>query len=307
MTKLTVRHRTTYSYRREVELAPHRLMLRPREGRDLRLLIHEISTAPSSEVSWSTDVFGNAVAAAAFRTPADMLVIDSFAEVDLTAPAWPIFNIAASGATYPFRYSEDEWTDLGALAVRQYPDPFDRLEIWARGFVAGSSTDTLSLLLDLNAGISLWISYQSRDDEGTQSPGETLDRGWGSCRDLAVLFAEASRCLGFGARIVSGYLFNPVGGLEGSPDRGSTHAWAEVFVPGAGWIPFDPTNRKMGGENLIPVAISRDISQVVPVAGSFVGPSDAFASMQVDVEVLSGNVSDMSQAKNGNHQTIAGE
>ncbi len=135
------------------------------------------------------------------------------------------------------------------------------------------------------AGVSKWIRYQSREDEGTQSPPETLDRGWGSCRDFAVLFAEAARSLGFGARIVSGYLYNPGQDSAGSEGAGSTHAWAEVYVPGAGWITFDPTNRSVGGFNLIPVAVARDIRQVVPVSGSFVGMSDAFMGMEVEVSV----------------------
>jgi hypothetical protein len=116
----------------------------------------------------------------------------------------------------------------------------------------------LALLKDLCAGVSGWIRYQSRDDEGVQSPIETLDRGWGSCRDFAVLFVEAARCLGFGARIVSGYLHAVNAGIKGSADAGSTHAWAEVYVSGAGWITFDPTNRSVGGYNLIPVAVARD-------------------------------------------------
>ena len=103
-----------------------------------------------------------------------------------------------------------------------------------------------------------------------------LDRGWGSCRDFAVLFVEAARSLGFGARIVSGYLYNPDQDVCGIRGAGSTHAWAEVYVPGAGWITFDPTNRSVGGFNLIPVAVARDIRQVMPVAGSFVGTTDAF-------------------------------
>ena len=120
------------------------------------------------------------------------------------------------------------------------------------------------------AGVSGYVSYQSREDEGTQSPIQTLDRGWGSCRDFAVLFVEAARSLGFGARIVSGYLYQPDQNIVGSAGAGSTHAWAEVFVPGAGWITFDPTNRSVGGFNLIPVAVARDIRQAMPVAGSFV-------------------------------------
>ncbi len=193
----------------------------------------------------------------------------------------------ASAIVYPFRYSDDEWTDLGALTRQQYPDPMGRLRDWARAFVRGQSTDTLSLLKDLSAGVTSWIRYQSRDDEGTQSPTQTLDRGWGSCRDFAVLFADAVRSLGFGARIVSGYLYNPDQQSLGSSDAGSTHAWAEIFVPGAGWITFDPTNRSVGGFNLIPVAVVRDIQQAIPVSGSFVGMTDAFAGMSVEVLVTS--------------------
>ena len=149
----------------------------------------------------------------------------------------------------------------------------------------GDPTDTLALLKDLSAGILGWISYQSRDEEGTQTPLQTLDRGRCSCRDLAVLFAEAARCLGFGARLVSGYLFNSSKSITGLSGPGSTHAWKEVYVPGAGWITFDPTNRSMGGFNLIPVAVARDIKQVMPIAGSFVGMTDAFGGMSVEVRV----------------------
>jgi transglutaminase-like putative cysteine protease len=239
-------------------------------------------------VTWAHDVLGNSVATAMFHGMTDNLVVDSVAELELHASAWPIFDIAASAIVYPFRYSNDEWTDLGALTVQQYPDPDGRLAKWAQAFVGGERTDTLALLKDLSSGVSGWIGYQSREDEGTQSPVETLDRGWGSCRDFAVLFVEAARCLGFGARVVSGYLFNPDRSLTGSTDAGSTHAWGEVFVSGAGWISFDPTNRSVGGANLIPVAVARDIRQAMPVSGSFIGNADAFAGMTVTVEVTSG-------------------
>jgi hypothetical protein len=149
-------------------------------------------------VTWAHDVFGNAVATASFQTLADNLVIDSVTELQHNATAWPVFDIAASAVFYPFRYSDDDWIDLGALTIQQYPDPAGRLRGWARAFVGGNPTDTLALLKDLSAGISGWIHYQSREDEGTQWPIHTLDRGWGSCRDFAVLFVGASRSLGFG-------------------------------------------------------------------------------------------------------------
>jgi len=282
---LRIRHRTNYAYRRTVSLRPHRLMLRPRESRDLRLISSEVRVTPAGALTWAHDVFGNAVATVAFSAITDALAIDATSELELHASAWPVFDIAASAIVYPFRYSDDEWTDLGAMTVQQYPDPDGRLRQWARDFVGGDRTDTLSLLKDLSAGVSRWVSYQSREDEGTQSPAQTLARGWGSCRDFAVLFAEAARSLGFGARIVSGYLYNPDDSLAGSSGAGSTHAWAEVFVSGAGWISFDPTNRSVGGFNLIPVGVARDIRQVMPVVGSFIGEGDAFQRMSVEVHV----------------------
>ncbi len=284
MTTLKIHHRTTYRYRQPVSLGPHRLMLRPRESRDLRIVSSDVTVTPAATLTWAHDVFGNAVATATFQNMASTLMIESAVELDLNAAPWPVFDIAASAIVYPFQYSADEFTDLGALAIQQYPDPTSRLRDWARAFVRGDSTNTLALLQDLCAGVSNWISYQSREEEGTQQPLQTLDRGWGSCRDFAVLFVESARSLGFGARIVSGYLYNP-GQLVGSGGAGSTHAWAEVYVTGAGWISFDPTNRTAGGFNLIPVAVARDIRQAMPVSGSFAGMTDAFMDMAVEVSV----------------------
>jgi transglutaminase-like putative cysteine protease len=266
-------------------LGPHRLMLRPRESRELRLISSDVTVTPAALVTWAYDVSGNAVATVGFQAMADTLIIDSRAELQLDAAPYPVFDIAASAIVFPFQYSADEWTDLGALTVPQYPDPQGRLKAWARGFVRGDRTDTLSLLKDLSAGVAQKLQYQSREVEGTQSPIESLDRGWGSCRDFAVLFVEAARVLGFGARLVTGYLYMPVKNSGAVRGADATHAWAEIFVPGAGWITFDPTNRGVGGSNLIPVAVARNIRQAVPVAGSFVGKTDAFESMSVEVHV----------------------
>jgi transglutaminase-like putative cysteine protease len=282
---IKIQHTTTYRFNEPVTLLPHRLMLRPRESRDLRLISSRITVTPDAILSWAHDVFGNAVATATFSTMASHLVITSFAELELGGEPWPVFDIAVSAMSYPFQYADHEWTDLGALAMPQVADPDGYLRAWAQGFVRSNPTDTLSLLKDLSAGVSQRISYQSRETEGTQTPVETLNRGWGSCRDFAVLFAEAARVLGFGARIVSGYLYNPDQQSAGSAGAGSTHAWAEVFIPGAGWITFDPTNRSVGGFNLIPVAVVRDIRQAVPVSGSFVGMTNAFTGIFVDVQV----------------------
>ncbi len=285
MIDLEIRHVTTYRYRRPVDLWPHRLLLRPRESRELRLTSMDLVTTPPSTLTWAHDVFGNAVATATFAAPAETLVIDSRVRLALDSVAWPVFTIAASAIRFPFRYDDGEWADLGLLSAPQFADPAGRLRAWVQAFVRGPSTDTLSLLKDIAGGVSAGVSYQSRDDEGTQSPIETLDRGWGSCRDFAVLFAEAVRTLGFGARIVSGYLHDPQGSAIGSAGGGSTHAWAEVYVPGAGWITFDPTNRSIGGADLIPVAVVRDIRRATPVEGSFHGASDDLLGMSVEVSV----------------------
>ncbi|WP_078540094.1 transglutaminase family protein [Thioclava sp. DLFJ5-1] len=285
---LDILHTTTYRYRGDVSLGPHRFMLRPRETRELRLLSHALSITPAAHITWAHDVAGNAIATAVFDCQTDHLAIESRASVELTASAWPVFAIASSAAQYPFLYAADDWTDLGALTTPQYQDPKGRLSRWVEGFVMARPTDTLSLLKDISTGVFTQISYQSRDDEGTQSPTETLDRGWGSCRDFAVLLTEAVRHLGFGARIVSGYLFNPEMNLVGSAGSGATHAWVEIFVPGAGWIAFDPTNRSVGSQNLIPVAVGRGIHQVSPISGSFSGFGNALYDLSVEVSVQSG-------------------
>ena len=285
MIRLSIQHRTTYRYRKALAFGPHRLMLRPRESRNLQLFSHELTLSPAATVTWAYDVSGNAVATAVFSEMADTLVIDSVAELALDVDQWPVFDISASAAEYPFLLSDDDMTDLGPLRLQSYLDSGGQLRDWTQGFVAGSPTGTLSLLRDLCAGVAAQVTYEVREEEGAQTPVQTLERGRGSCRDFAVLFVDAVRSLGFGARIVSGYLYDPEQNQLGSSGSGSTHAWAEVYVPGAGWITFDPTNRSVGGYNLIPVSVARHIQQTMPVSGSFVGSEDAFEAMSVSVSV----------------------
>lgn len=295
--QLRIRHRTTYLYHRPVDLGPHRLMLRPRESPELRLLSFAVSTTPPSLFNWSQDVYGNAVVRALPLWAADSLVIDTDMRVDNLAWSAPQPAIAAGASRYPFRYSDSDWTDLGALTRPQYDDPQGQLRSWAQGFVAETPTDTLALLRDLNIGVSSCVFYQSRHDHGTQAPLETLRRGWGSCRDFAVLLADAARSLGFGARLVSGYIYLPAldpGQLGSSttgsaaadePAAGATHAWVDIYLPGAGWIAFDPTHRSYGGAALIPVAVARGIADLPPVEGSFTGAPGDYIGMHVGVTV----------------------
>jgi transglutaminase-like putative cysteine protease len=286
---LEVRHTTVYRYSRPVWFGDHRLMLRPRDSHDLRLIRTSLNCAPPASLRWLHDVFGNSVAIASFVEPATELRIESNLELETYAAKGPAFPTSPEAVSYPFIYSADDRIDLGRMLERHYRDPVDRLGIWARGFVRSNPTDTAALLADLNAGVGAWTRYQSRESEGTQTPIETLDRGWGSCRDLAVLLIEAARSLGFGARVVTGYLYNPAadGHSTAAVGVGTTHAWADIYVPGAGWIAYDPTNATIGGDNLIRVAVTRDISQAIPISGSFSGAPDSYIGMTVDVAVVS--------------------
>jgi transglutaminase-like putative cysteine protease len=289
VTILDVRHTTLYRYRRPVRLGDHRLMVRPRDSHDLRLIRTNLTFSPAASVRWIHDVFGNSIAIASFAERAAELRIESRLQLETYVAERPRSEIAPEAAIYPFVYSPDDRIDLGRMLERHYRDPSDRLGAWARAFVRGDRTDTQALLADLNAGVKSWISYQSRETEGTQTPVETLDRRWGSCRDLAVLFIEAARCLGFGARVVTGYLYNPSSdsGDTAAIGAGTTHAWADIYLPGVGWIAYDPTNGTINGGNLIRVAVTRDISQAVPVGGSFVGARGDYLGMTVDVAVTS--------------------
>ena len=283
--KLSIAHLTRYRYRKSVTLNPHRLMVRPRESRLLQVSAFDLRCDPPARIEWGYDVFGNAIASASFADPATVLSIECRVELQHAEEAWPVFAISASAINYPFAYSADEPIDLGALKTPHYPDPIGRVCAWARNYVAPGSTDTLSLLKDLNAGVFACLTYEVREDYGTQSPLQSLDRGMGSCRDFATLLVEAARHLGFGARTVSGYLWDPGNDAIGSAGPGSTHAWSEIYVPGAGWITFDPTNQAVGAGRLIPVAVARTIEQIAPVTGGFQGDVDDHLDMSVSVTV----------------------
>lgn len=188
----------------------------------------------------------------------------------------------AGSPSFPFEYSPDDLAALGTLVALESNDPEGRLGAWAQAFIHGTSTDTLSLLKDINVGLLDAVAYRTRDEEGTQTPLETLSLASGSCRDIAALFIEAVRLLGLGARAVSGYLYD----ADASPGSGgSTHAWAEVYLPGSGWIAFDPTHRRVGNANLVPVAVARSNRQIMPITGGYVGLPEDFITMDVTVHV----------------------
>jgi transglutaminase-like putative cysteine protease len=177
--KLTIRHRTTYRYARPVVLQPHRMILRPRSSHDVVVLASSLVCCPDAQLDWTQDVFGNLIATGTFEGPTSELVISSNLIVEQLAEAWPVFGIAPEAHSFPFQYSRDDLADLGALNIPEHDDPEGRLDAWAHAFVRGATTDTLSLLKDLNAGVLGPVAYRVRDEEGTQTPLETLAQGPG--------------------------------------------------------------------------------------------------------------------------------
>src|SRR3954447_81099 len=286
MKLLTVRHATTYRYDSAVTFGQHRLMLRPRDSHDLRLVGAELALSPPGKLRWLHDVFGNSVALVDFAAPAAELSIVSTLTIERYALARLDVPLAPEAETYPFMHSADERSDLGRLRERHYPDPRGLVELWAKQFILETPTNTFNLLATMNAAIRGSFGYHAREEEGTQSPVETLQKKSGTCRDYALLFIEAARSLGFGARFVSGYLYDPaLDGGEAVQGAGATHAWADIYLPGAGWIEFDPTNALVAGENLIRVAVTRDPGQAIPIGGTFAGEGAEYLGMEVDVTV----------------------
>ncbi|HSW14185.1 MAG TPA: transglutaminase family protein [Solimonas sp.] len=288
MTTLTVEHRTVYRYARPVNFQEHRLMCRPRDSHDLRLLDTALTITPAASVRWLHDVFGNSIAIASFSEPAaELSFVSSFRAEHY--PAVPEYLQLEEYARHlPFNYAAEEVPDLGRTMERHHADPEHRVDAWAKRCVARRrSHATLEVLVAMNAAIGKDLTYARREEMGVQSPVETLASSSGSCRDFAVLLMEAARSLGLAARFVSGYLYDEalVGAGGGLVGGGATHAWAEIYLPGAGWVEFDPTNALVGSRNLIRVAAAREASQAVPLSGSYVGRPEDYLGMEVEVKV----------------------
>jgi len=288
MAILNVHHRTCYRYSQAVEFGEHRLMSRPRDSHDLRLIdttIH-IDPAPSA-LRWIHDVFGNSIAIANFDERSDTLAFESAFRAQHYPSISEAIVVEPYAARFPFSYSAEDALDLGQTKERHYFDPEHKIEQWAENVVDCAHGGTFETLVAMTSAIKEQFRYLAREREGVQSPLETLELRSGSCRDFAVFMMEAARGLGLGARFVSGYLYDErlVGAAGGMVGTGATHAWLQVFLPGAGWVEFDPTNALVGGRNLIRVAVAREAVQAVPVVGSFKGPPGSFLSLSVDVTV----------------------
>ena len=287
MTVLSVRHVTTYSYKKPVRFGDHRIMFRPRDSYDQRLISSDLAITPKPRrVRWLHDVFGNCVAIASFTGEADKLVFDSSIVLDHTPSNVPDYSIEDYARSYPFTYGAEEMPDLVRLIERQYLDPGHMLDKWVKRFLKpGRVTDTGQLLMTMTYAIKEGFHYTHRHERGTQDPCTTLDTMKGTCRDFAVLMIEAVRSLGLAARFVSGYLHVPQVEGETYVGGGNTHAWCQVYLPGAGWVEFDPTNGIVGNRDLIRVAVARDPRQALPLSGTFFGSGADSQGMTVSVDV----------------------
>jgi transglutaminase-like putative cysteine protease len=289
MPLLTIHHKTEYRYTHPVAFGEHRIMLRPRDGHDLRVLDSKLEIEPQPmQLRWIHDVFGNSVAIATFDERADRLTFSSTATVQHDPP--DAFALTADDAAYfyPFFYDAEEIIDLREYITPQYGDPRGALSAWALDFLDPEGpTPTFKILSGMTHRIRNSFSYRKRYEQGTQHPLDTLQTRSGTCRDYALFMIEALRRLGIAARFVSGYLFVHGGRERGHVGGGSTHAWVQVYLPSAGWIEFDPTNGIVGSRDLIRTAVARDPRQAIPLHGTYLGGADAFIGMDVSINVVS--------------------
>ncbi|MBB5048406.1 transglutaminase-like putative cysteine protease [Rhodopseudomonas rhenobacensis] len=289
MPLLTIHHKTEYRYSQPVAFGEHRIMLRPRDGHDLRVLKGQLDiTPPPMALRWIHDVFGNSVAIATFDERSTTLTFNSVATVEHEPTDEFALTPDDAAYFYPFRYDDEEFPDLVQFVRPQYGDPDGELSAWARNYLdPDGPTPTFKILSEMTHGIRASFSYRKRHERGTQHPLDTLQTGSGTCRDFALLMIEALRRLGIAARFVSGYLFVHGDRAHGYVGGGSTHAWVQVYLPSAGWIEFDPTNGIIGSRDLVRVAVARDPSQAIPLHGSYLGGADEFIGMDVTIRVVS--------------------
>ena len=284
MQRYKILHRTCYNFSAAVRLDPHTLLIRPREGHELRIESSILKITPPATLRWHRDVEDNSVAIATFDSLTSQLLIESEVIIQQYNRAPLDFLVADYAMNYPFSYTPEDRVVLAPymnLAMRNSGDTLDQ---WlANSWRLDDQIQTYALLQRISTQICNGLSYLRREEPGVQTATETLSYGTGSCRDFANLFAEAARRLGLAARFVSGYHHAP----PSTVDFGATHAWAEVYLPGAGWKGFDPTLDEVAGTNHIAVAVAKLPESVPPIAGSFFGAAAASLDVGVWVTELS--------------------
>jgi transglutaminase-like putative cysteine protease len=289
MHKLEIVHRTRYDYAEPVTLGEYRLMFRPRDSHDLRLLATNLVIEPTAQVRWIYDAFGNSIAIASFgEEPVKTLELLSTIQLEHYGVPPDVPTIEDYARKLPFAYLAEEAPDLARYLERHYPDPNAAVSTWARQFLEGEGGDeTFTALSRMCKGIQETLKYAMRFEAGTQPPATTLESGGGTCRDYALLMMEGARSLGVAARFITGYLYDPATDKPDAAEPGQSqpHAWMEVYLPGAGWVEFDPTNGIIGSERLIRVAVGRDPEQAMPIKGTFTGAAGVGITAHVEVQV----------------------
>jgi transglutaminase-like putative cysteine protease len=261
---LSIRHITTYHYTKPVAFGEHRLMLRPRNGGGQKVLKSEINITPAPlRLTWSQDIFGNHVAIARFDDRSDQLRFVNNIRLDHAPISFNEADIEESARFYPFAYAAEDRLELKRF--RQPRAARNEIDRWSASFFReGRSVGTHEFLVGLTDAISRGFKHVSRHQKGVQDPVRTLELGSGSCRDLAVLMIAALRSRGFAARFVSGYVH-----LADDDDDdfvgGNMHAWVQVYVPGPGWVDFDPSSGVVGNQNLIRVAVAHHPREAIPL------------------------------------------
>lgn len=282
MRRLQIRHLTTYQFAESLTLLPHTLLLRPREGHHVRIESAALTIFPAHRLQWHRDVYDNAVAVAIFIEPGNALSIDNHLILELYDDQPLDFLVAESAVRFPFQYGAAEYADLASYLSVIFDQDQALIRTWLQQFwTSGQVVETYLLLDWINKAIATGFTYQQREEPGVQAPATTLTKRAGSCRDFATLFIEACHCLGLASRFASGYLYSP--GLPWG--LGATHAWSEVYLPGAGWKGFDSTSGQVVGNDHIAVAVSRHPESVPPVSGSILAAVPQLPVMRVTVDV----------------------
>jgi uncharacterized protein (DUF2126 family)/transglutaminase-like putative cysteine protease len=268
----SIRHLTLYRYDRPVSLGPQIIRLRPAPHSRTRVISYSLKVTPDQHfVNHQQDPYGNWLTRFVFPEPVRELRIEVDLVADMTVYNPFDFFIDETAEAWPFDYPDEFLEDL--LIYRKTEPPGPRLQAFLDS-IARDKTNTVNMLVDLNARLQREIGYEIRMESGVQSPEETLHRASGSCRDTSWLLVEILRNLGFAARFVSGYLIQlkpdlvALDGPAGTEhDFTDLHAWCEVYLPGAGWIGLDPTSGLLTGESHIPLAATPHYRNAAPISG----------------------------------------